>query len=181
MSVAPLLLQLLELVVRLVGLLGRGRHHFYLVYDGLLLLQVVLFLGLQFTESLGALLADNAHLGLEGLFQLVGHHGVLVRVAPGSQVSLLLGIALSEVQLVEHGLQMVYLVLSRGLVAMCYLPHPVQHGLLGGIGALLLGLLGPGGRSLGGSLGGHGLGLLLGGSLGRKVCYVGSSCCHVVI
>ena len=145
------------------------------------LLQVVLFLGFQLTESLSALLADNAHLGLESIFQLVGHHSVLLRVAPGSQVSLLLGIAISEVQFVEHRLQMVYLFLSRSLVAMRYLLHPVQYGLLGGIGALFLGLLGLGGRNLCNGLGGHGLGLLLGGSHGGIVFYVGSGGCHVVI
>ena len=64
---------------------------------------------------------------------------------------------------------------------MRYLLHPVQHGLLSGIGALLLGLFGLGGRSLCSSLWGYGLGLLLGGSHGGIVFYVGSSCCHVVI
>ena len=47
--------------------------------------------------------------------------------------------------------------------------------------ALLLGLFGLGGRSLCSSLWGYGLGLLLGGSHGGIVFYVGSSCCHVVI
>ena len=126
LDLAPLLLQGLELLIALVGLLGGGDHGLDLIDDFKLLGQVGLFLCLLFLEELGTFLLDDAHLGLKGLFLFVGSDLVLLRVTASVGICFETGFTLCNVQLVEGGLQVVHLLLLGSLVAMGDLPDAFQ-------------------------------------------------------
>ena len=64
-------------------------------------LQVLLLLSLLLLEEFGTFLLDNAHLGLERLFIVVGQSYILLRIAACIEILFLLGVALGDVQLVE--------------------------------------------------------------------------------
>ena len=113
----PFLLQLLELVEVLVGFLGCRHHRLDLFDDALLPLEVLLFLLFEGEERFLAFLLDDGHLGLEGLFVLVGQHLEFLRVASVVEVGLLLCFPLGEMQLVEGRLEMVHFGLFGCLVA----------------------------------------------------------------
>ena len=83
--------------------------------------------GFLFLEELGAAFADDAHLGLEGFFVLVGSDLIGFGVASCFEVFALLGFALGKVHLIEDGLQMVDFCFLRCLIAVCYLGKTFQH------------------------------------------------------
>ena len=117
LNVLPLLLESLEVIVRLVGLFRRDGHSLYLLNDVLLALQVLLLFLLNLGESFLAFLLDDTHLGLEHLLVLIRNDLVFLRVSTSLKIFLLLLLAFCEMELVECSLQMVYLCLHRCLVA----------------------------------------------------------------
>ena len=133
LDVAPLLLQLLELLIGAVGLVGRGCHALYLLDDLKFLLQVLLLLSFLSLEYLGAFLLDDVHFGLEHFFKVVGAHYVVIGVAATVDVFLQLLFALGDVQLVEYRLQQVYFVFLRVFFTVSNFLHAVEHFLLRGV------------------------------------------------
>ena len=123
-------MQGLELLVRLVGFLGRGDHVLYLLDDGQFLLHILLLLLFLLAEQLLALLLDNAHLGFEGLLVGVGEYLVLLWVAAAVDICFQACLALSNVHFVEDGLQVVYLILLGCLLVVRDFAHALQNLLL---------------------------------------------------
>ena len=84
-------------------------------------------------ESLGSLLFDESHFGLELLLAVVGLHHVGFGGATVLDECLLVGLALGEEQLVERRLKMVYLVLGGSIVAVGQFLDTFEYLVLGGI------------------------------------------------
>ena len=126
-----MLLQVLEVLIVLVGILGGGNHRLDLVNDCQLFHQILLFLCLLLLEDFGTTLLDNAHLGLELLLFFIGSDHILLGVATGIEVGFLLGLALSDVQFIKSGLQIVNLVLLGCLLTVGDILHTTQHFSLG--------------------------------------------------
>ena len=131
LNITPLVLQGLEVLIRLVSLLGRGHHRLDFLDDGQLLLQVVLFLLLLLTEQLLTLLTNDNHLGLESLLNLVRGNLILFRIATAIDIGFKLCFTLGNMQLIEASLQIVHFVLLGSLVAMSQLTYALKHFLLG--------------------------------------------------
>ena len=131
LNLTPLVLQGLEVLIRLVSLLGRGHHRLDFLDDGQLLLQVVLFLLLLLTEQLLTLLTNDNHLSLESLLNLVRGNLILFRIATAIDIGFKLCFTLGNMQLIEASLQIVHFVLLGSLVAMSQLTYALKHFLLG--------------------------------------------------
>ena len=95
---------------------------------------------LLFTEELLPLLLDNTHLGLESFFCGVGYYLILFGVTTTIKKLFEGSFTLSNMQLVEDSLQVVYLVFLWSLVAMSNLTLAILDLLLGGILLALVGL-----------------------------------------
>ena len=128
---APLLLQGFEVFVRLISLLRRGNHRLNLLDDGQFLLKICFLLLLLFEEQLLALLLDNTHFGFKRLLVGVGHYLIVFRIASAIDICFQLSLTLCNMQLVEDGFQVVYLILLGGFVAMSNFLHALQNFLFG--------------------------------------------------
>ena len=147
----PFQLQLLEFLVRLVRLFGRGHHGLDLFYYVKFLLEVFLFLFFLFQEYLGAFLFYYAHFRLELVFVLVRRDFVIVWVAAAFKIGLHCGFPFGEVQFVERCLEVFHLVFLRVFAALCYFFKPFYYFFLVFIHLLGLGRVVPRVNSFGAS------------------------------
>ena len=85
----------------------------------------------MFAEQLLSLLLDDSHLCLEGFFQFVGSNLIKLWVTATVYIFFQLGFTLSNMQLVESGLQIVHLLFQGRLFAMCQFTHTLQNFLFG--------------------------------------------------
>ena len=136
LDLLPLRLEGFEVLEVGIGLLGRGDHRLDLLDDLQLLLEVVLLQLLELLKRLLSFLLDDGHLSLEGLLVIIGQNLKLLRVSARLDKRLLLGLTLCEVQLVERCLQVLYLRLVRGGLALGDLAQAVHNLLLGGVNLL---------------------------------------------
>ena len=96
------------------------------------MLEVLFPFLLSFFKCFSALFLDDLHVGLERFLIVIRKELIFLGISTGFKIFFLLLVALSDMETVESGLEVVYFLPIGSFIALCHLYYAVEYFFFGG-------------------------------------------------